>query len=97
MRHQILLEGHHDGGCLFGLGAAATAQVDIGLRNVELLKKRLAHLAVIVLTSVNETIMNVFALLLRLLYGVYQGSDLHKVGACARNKRNMSHIYLNLY
>lgn len=94
MRHQILLEGHHDGGCLFGLGAAATAQVDIGLWDVELLKKRLAHLAVIVLTCVNETIMNVFALL---LYGVYQGSNLHKVGACARNKRNMSHIYLNLY
>lgn len=97
MRHQILLEGHHDGGCLFGLCAAATAQVDIGLWDVEFLKKRLAHLAVVVLTCVNETIMNVFALLLRLLNGVYQGSDLHKVGARARNKRNMSHIYLNLY
>lgn len=53
---KVALESSHNRSCLFGLSAATTAEVHIGLRNAELFEERAAHLLIIVLSRVDQTI-----------------------------------------
>ena len=92
MRHQVLLEGNHNSGGLFRLSASPTTQINIRLGNIELFEESLAHLSVIVLTSMNETILDIFVLLLCLLDGMNQRGDFHEIGASACNKGDMRHF-----
>ena len=92
--HQILLESHHDSCSLFGLRATTTAQIDIWLGDVKLFKEGLAHLLVVMLTSMHETIANVFPFLFRLLDGMEQWRNLHEIGARASYESDVHFLFL---
>ena len=96
MLHYVFLKSHHDSPCLLGLGATPTTQVDIGLWNIKLLKKSLAHLLVIMLTRMNKAVLDIPPLRLCLLDSMNERGYLHEIRACTRNKGDMSHNYLNL-
>ena len=95
MRPQVLLEGHHDSGRLLGLRAAAATQIDIRLGDVEFLEKRLAHLPIVVLTRMHETILDFLSHPLRPLDRMNQRRNLHEIRARACDKSDMMHSYLN--
>lgn len=54
--NQIALESGHNRSGLLGLSATTTAEVHIGLRNAQLFEEGAAHLLIIMLASVDQSI-----------------------------------------
>lgn len=70
-------------GRLLGLGAAATAQVCVGMGDIEFLEECLAHLFVVVLSRVHQPEADVISLTLSVLYRMDNRRNLDEIGACA--------------
>ena len=77
-----LLEGDHDLRGLLRMSAAAGAHEDIRLRNAQLFEEDFVHLAVVVLTGVDDLEGHAAVRLQR----PHDGRDLHEVGAGARHQ-----------
>jgi hypothetical protein len=80
--HADLLVGDHYAAGLFGMGAAADAQVEIGLGDAEVFEDRVRHVAVIVLTRVHENGLRPVGGFQR----VIERRHLHEVGAGGGNE-----------
>src|SRR5690606_22793509 len=73
------LISNHDCCSLFGLSPATGTKIDVRMWNIELIKKGIAHVLVVVLTCVNETKIDVFTCLFCLIYGMGNRCDFHKI------------------
>ena len=81
---ELPLEGQHDGGCHLGVVASADAQVGIGLAHGKVGEERGVQGGVVLRSGVDYAIGYIFTCLSGCVYGAAEGSDFHKVGACAR-------------
>jgi hypothetical protein len=79
-----LLEADHDLGGLLGMAAAAGGHEDVGLRNAEFFEEDVVHVAVVVLSGMDDLVsQHVLG-----LQGADDRRDLHEVGPGARNQIN---------
>ena len=76
--HDDLLVGDHHPTCLLSMAAATCAQVDMGLRQFQVLKKGIRHVEVVVLSCMYDLRLQPRLLAERMV----KRSDLHEIGAC---------------
>jgi hypothetical protein len=80
----FLITGHDMSG-LGSLCSGASSEVDVWVRDIELLEKAFAHIPVIVLASMNEPVLYFLPPLFFIVCvdGLNDGADLHEIGAGA--------------
>ena len=83
------LETRHHFGSLHRMASAADVEVVIRLRDLELLKKYVTHVAVVMLTGVHDLYVEDSRMAIE---GPHDGRNLHKIGARARDDADFSFI-----
>jgi hypothetical protein len=71
---------------LFGMGTGTHAQVDIGIRNIQVFKKRPGHAVIIMLAGVDQQVFDPVFCICGPVMGVDgpdERGDFHEVGPCA--------------
>src|SRR5690606_255750 len=86
----------HDGSGLPCLRASSGFQISMRLWDAQLLKEIARHFFIVMLTGMNQAIMDVSALCLCSFNGLNDGGNFHKVGAGTRNNGNI-HSYANRF
>src|SRR5678816_1856184 len=80
---------------LNSLCSGTCTQVDMWMRDLQLLKKTLTHILIIMLACVDQSVFNFYPgiLFIMKINGLDNGADLHKIGTCAGDEVEFHNLF----